>query len=133
MVCRRRRAGVRMRRGRDRRCCSVVRGMGAVDVWGVRPVEVRDAAARPVEWIPRGCFGCEVEDGLGVLDGALFGAGEAAEEELLLFERAFAPLPRAALLRFAFGSFLSFCCSGVRVFVPSFRYLNELRFLDSTF
>lgn len=113
-------------------------------MWGVRPVEVREAAARPVVWR---AWAFVLEGvGLGVVvevEVDFFEAGglEAAEEIadsvrdiLSLLEarasglmsgncflglRIEAPLPRAAALTLRDGSFLSRCCSGVAVSAPS--------------
>lgn len=126
-------------------------------MWGVRPVDVREAAARPVVWRARGWVEVVVVS-VGVLMLAVedFAVGfvEEREERVLamlarLLARASglmsgscsflgglkrdAPLPRAVVLTLRDGSFRSRCCSGVRVEAPSWRYLKVLRFRDSTF
>lgn len=133
-----------MRRGR-RRYSSWVRVAREVVVWGVRPVEVKEAAVRPVVF----CVVCVV-----VVEGVVvLGLVRAVEDEVCDFAawfewrylptfdaggewgvsadlRSEAPFPRADLLTLALPA--AFCCS-VRVLMPSWRYLNELRFRDWMF
>lgn len=128
-------------------------------VCGVRPVEVKEAAARPVVWRAWAFF----EEADGGAELAVTGVGAVAEtaedldrEEvmrdmlsrlearasglmsglcsfLFLAFKIAAPFPNAAVLTLFEGSFLSRCCSGVAVSIASFKYLKELRLRDSIF
>lgn len=93
-------------------------------MWGVRPVEVKEAAARPVVWE---AVGAVEEGGLGFLERVGGGAG------FLGLGRTSAPLPRAERLTLRLGSLRSRSCAGVSVLVPSLRYLKALRLRPERF
>lgn len=145
-----------MSRGR-RRYSSVVRVAREVDVCGVKPVDVRDAAAWPV--VCRDLWA--VVEGLVASKEVVAEGGETSLEDwrdlrveaiesrfearasglmsgscfrsLGLGLRTAAPLPRAVLLTLREWSSCSACCSGVRVLAPSCRYLKLLRLRGPTF